>query len=172
VEPEDLAGALNDYLSTMTGIAERYGATIDKFVGDAIMALWGAPIAHADDPDRALRAAVAMQRGVARLNQQWALAGRPEIGVGIGINYGEVFAGNIGSHRRLEYTVIGDAVNVASRLCSEAGPGEILVSEALCQVVKDHAEYEYLPAMALRGRTRSVQVFRVKSLGSELGAGS
>jgi adenylate cyclase len=130
------------------------------------MALWGAPIAHADDPDRALRAALAMQRGVKQLNELWALAGRPEIGVGIGINYGEVFAGNIGSHRRLEYTVIGDAVNVANRLCSEAGPGEILVSEALCQVVKDHTDYEYLPAMALRGRTRSVQVYRVKGVAS------
>jgi adenylate cyclase len=170
--PDAIAQLLTEYFSEMVEIVFEHGGTLDKFVGDAIMALWGAPIAHADDPDRALRAAVAMQRGVARLNQQWALAGRPEIGVGIGINYGEVFAGNIGSHRRLEYTVIGDAVNVASRLCSEAGPGEILVSEALCQVVKDHAEYEYLPAMALRGRTRSVQVFRVKSVGSELGAGS
>jgi adenylate cyclase len=121
-------------------------------------------MAHEDDPDRALRAAVAMQRGIARLNQQWANQGRPEIGVGIGINYGEVFAGNIGSHRRLEYTVIGDAVNVAHRLCSEAGPGEILVSEALCQVVKDPADYEYLPAMSLRGRTRSVQVYRLKQV--------
>ena len=106
-----------------------------------------------------------MQEGVDRLNQRWASAGRPEIGVGIGINYGEVFAGNIGSHRRLEYTVIGDAVNVANRLCSEAGPGEILVSEALCQVVKDPADYEYLPAMSLRGRTRSVQVYRLKRVG-------
>ena len=170
--PDAIAQLLTEYFSEMVEIVFEHGGTLDKFVGDAIMALWGAPIAHADDPDRALRAAVAMQRGVARLNQQWALAGRPEIGVGIGINYGEVFAGNIGSHRRLEYTVIGDAVNVASRLCSEAGPGEILVSEALCQVVKDHAEYEYLPAMALRGRTRSVQVFRVKSVGRELGARS
>src|SRR4051812_816432 len=106
-----------------------------------------------------------MQRGVARLNQRWASEGRPEIGVGIGINYGEVFAGNIGSHRRLEYTVIGDAVNVAHRLCSEAGPGEILVTEALCRVVKDQADYEYLPAMSLKGRTRSVQVYRVKQGG-------
>jgi adenylate cyclase len=131
------------------------------------MALWGAPIAHADDADRALRAAVAMQQGIARLNERWVAAGRPQIGVGIGINYGEVFAGNIGSHRRLEYTVIGDAVNVANRLCSEAGPGEILVSEALCQVVKDHADYQYLPAMSLRGRTRTVEVYKLKRAATE-----
>jgi adenylate cyclase len=162
--PDAIAQLLTEYFSEMVEIIFEHGGTLDKFVGDAIMALWGAPIAHADDPDRALRAAVAMQHGVRRLNERWALAGRPEIGVGIGINYGEAFAGNIGSHRRLEYTVIGDAVNVANRLCSEAGPGEILVSEALCQVVKDLADYEYLPAMALRGRTRSVQVFKVKGV--------
>jgi adenylate cyclase len=164
--PDAIAQLLTEYFSEMVEIIFEHGGTLDKFVGDAIMALWGAPIAHADDPDRALRAGMAMQRGVSRLNERWALAGRPEIGVGIGINYGEVFAGNIGSHRRLEYTVIGDAVNVANRLCAEAGPGEILVSEALCQVVKDHADYEYLPAMALRGRTRSVQVYRVKGAAS------
>ena len=77
---------------------------------------------------------------------------------------GPYTAGNIGSHRRLEYTVIGDAVNVANRLCSEAAPGEILVSEALCQVIKEPVEYEYLPEMALRGRTKSVQVYRVKGV--------
>jgi adenylate cyclase len=164
--PDAIAQLLTEYFSEMVEIVFEHGGTLDKFVGDAIMALWGAPIAHADDADRALRAAVAMQCGVAHLNERWALTGRPEIGVGIGINYGEVFAGNIGSHRRLEYTVIGDAVNVANRLCSEAAPGEILVSEALCQVVKDHADYEYLPAMALRGRTRSVQVYRVKGVTS------
>jgi adenylate cyclase len=161
--PDAIAKLLTEYFSEMVEIIFEHGGTLDKFVGDAIMALWGAPIAHADDPDRALRAAIAMQAGVTRLNQLWAGEGRPEIGVGIGINYGEVFAGNIGSHRRLEYTVIGDAVNVAHRLCSEAGPGEILVSEALCQVVKGHADYEYLPAMSLRGRTRSVQVYRLKT---------
>jgi adenylate cyclase len=164
--PDGIAQLLTEYFSEMVEIVFEHGGTLDKFIGDAIMALWGTPIAHADDPDRALRAAVAMQRGVARLNQHWAASGRPEIGVGIGINYGDVFAGNIGSERRLEYTVIGDAVNVANRLCSAAGPGEILVSEAVCQSVKDNAEYEYLPAMSLRGRTRSVQVFRVKGISS------
>jgi adenylate cyclase len=162
--PDAIAQLLTEYFSEMVEIIFEHGGTLDKFVGDAIMALWGAPIAHADDPDRALQAAVAMQHGIRRLNERWVSAGRPEIGVGIGINYGEVFAGNIGSHRRLEYTVIGDAVNVANRLCSEAGPGEILVSEALCQMVKDRAEYEYLHEMALRGRTRTVQVYRVKGL--------
>ncbi|MFL5449757.1 MAG: adenylate/guanylate cyclase domain-containing protein [Gemmatimonadales bacterium] len=164
--PDAIARLLTEYFSEMVEIIFEHGGTLDKFVGDAIMALWGTPIGHADDPDRALRAAVAMQQGVVRLNQRWVSEGRPEIGVGIGINYGDVFAGNIGSHRRLEYTVIGDAVNVANRLCSEAAAGEILVSEALCQVVKDQADYEYLPAMALRGRTRSVQVYRVKGVTS------
>jgi adenylate cyclase len=171
--PDAIAQLLTEYFSEMVEIIFEHGGTLDKFVGDAIMALWGAPIAHADDPDRALRAAVEMQRGIARLNERWLRAGRPEIGVGIGINHGDVFAGNIGSHRRLEYTVIGDAVNVAHRLCSQAGPGEILVSEAVCQVVKDPADYEYLPAASLRGRTRSVQVYRVKGVASrESRAGS
>ena len=163
--PDAIAGLLTEYFSEMVEIIFENGGTLDKFVGDAIMALWGAPIAHTDDPDRALRAAVAMQQGIRRLNETWVNAGRPEIGVGIGINYGDVFAGNIGSHRRLEYTVIGDAVNVANRLCDEAGPGEILVSEAFCRVVREHANYEYLHEMALRGRTKTVQVFRVKGAG-------
>jgi adenylate cyclase len=167
--PDAIAGFLTEYFSEMVEIIFEHGGTLDKFVGDAIMALWGAPIAHSNDPDRALRAAVAMQRAIRQLNQEWARQGRPEIGVGIGINYGEVFAGNIGSHRRLEYTVLGDAVNVANRLCAEAGPGEILVSEAFCGVVKEYAEYEYLHEMALRGRTKTVQVFRVKQGSGEVG---
>jgi adenylate cyclase len=164
MRPDAIAQLLTEYFSEMVEIIFEHGGTLDKFVGDSVMALWGAPIAHPGDPDRALKAAMAMQEAIRRLNERWVSAGRPEIGVGIGINYGEVFAGNIGSHRRLEYTVIGDAVNVANRLCSEAGPGEILVSEALCQVVKEYADYEYLPEMALRGRTRSVQVYRVKGV--------
>jgi adenylate cyclase len=169
MRPDAIAQLLTEYFSEMVEIIFEHGGTLDKFVGDSVMALWGAPIAQPGDPDRALKAAMAMQDAIRRLNERWVSAGRPEIGVGIGINYGEVFAGNIGSHRRLEYTVIGDAVNVASRLCSEAGPGEILVSEALCQVVQEYADYEYLPEMALRGRTRSVQVYRVKGVKTAAG---
>ncbi|HET7426558.1 MAG TPA: adenylate/guanylate cyclase domain-containing protein [Gemmatimonadales bacterium] len=162
--PDAIAQLLSEYFTEMVEVIFEHGGTLDKFIGDAIMALWGAPIAHSDDPDRALRAALAMQRSIARLNERWVTQGRPEIGVGIGINYGEVFAGNIGSHRRLEYTVIGDAVNIASRLCAEAGPGEILVSEAVLGVVREQVSYDYLPEMALKGKAHVVQVYRVREV--------
>jgi adenylate cyclase len=146
----------------MVEVIFEHGGTLDKFIGDAIMALWGAPIAHPGDPDRAIHAAVAMQQAIAELNRRWASQGRPEIRVGIGINHGDVFAGNIGSHRRLEYTVIGDPVNVAARLCALAGPGEILVSEAFLRVLHDQVDCEYLPDMGLRGKAQVVQVYRVR----------
>jgi adenylate cyclase len=164
MDPDAIAQLLSEYFSEMVEVIFEHGGTLDKFIGDAIMALWGSPIAHMDDPDRALRAAVEMQRIIARLNERWVAEGRPEIGVGIGINHGDVFAGNIGSHRRLEYTVLGDAVNVAARLCAEAGPGEILVSEALLRVVRDQVSCEFLPEMALKGKAQVVQVYRVRGV--------
>jgi adenylate cyclase len=163
--PDAVAQLLSEYFSEMVEVIFEHGGTLDKFIGDAVMALWGAPIAHTDDPDRALKAAVAMQRTIEDLNRGWVASGRPEIGVGIGISHGEVFAGNIGSHRRLEYTVLGDAVNVAARLCAEAGPGEILVSEALLRMVKHPVDHEYLPELGLKGKSQSVQVYRIKHAG-------
>ena len=117
---------------------------------------------HRRSRPRAARGASRCSAAIARLNERWASQGRPEIGVGIGINYGEVFAGNIGSHRRLEYTVIGDAVNVAARLCAEAGPGEILVSERSAAWCGTRWSCEYLPEMALKGKAQVVQVYRVR----------
>jgi adenylate cyclase len=168
IGPDAIAQLLSEYFTEMVEVIFEHGGTLDKFIGDAIMALWGAPIAHADDPDRALRAALAMQRSIRRLNERWASQGRPEIGVGIGINHGDVFAGNIGSHRRLEYTVIGDAVNVAARLCAEAGPGEILVTESFLGAVRDQVSCDFLPEMALRGKAQMVQVYRVRDVQPQL----
>ncbi len=162
ISPDAIAALLTDYFTEMVDLIFEHGGTLDKFIGDALMALWGAPVAHGDDPRRAVTAAIAMQRAVEGLNSRWALAGRPRISVGIGINYGEVFVGNIGSHRRLEYTVIGDPVNVAQRLTAQAGPNEILISEALRRVVGERFTVEHLPAMALKGRTRVVEVYRVR----------
>jgi adenylate cyclase len=159
--PDAVARLLSEYFSEMVEVIFEHGGTLDKFIGDAIMALWGAPISHSDDPDRALQAALAMQEAIAQLNAGWAAAARQEIRVGIGINYGDVFAGNIGSHRRLEYTVLGDAVNVAARLCAEAAPGEILVTENFLAAVRQQPKVEYLPQLALKGKSQVVQVYRV-----------
>ncbi len=160
--PDAIAGLLTDYFTEMVDIIFSHGGTLDKFIGDAIMALWGAPIPHEDDADRAIRAAVGMHRALAALNEKWVAEGRPAIGVGIGINYGEVFAGNIGSHLRLEYTVIGDAVNVASRLCSKAGKGEILISDSLYQVLKEKPNVDALEPMSVKNRAQAVAVYKVK----------
>ncbi len=163
MSPEAIAQLLTDYFTEMVDIIFEHGGTLDKFIGDAIMALWGAPLAQPDDAERALSTACAMQRALAQLNARWAAAGRPPVSVGIGLNFGEVFAGNIGSHKRLEYTVLGDAVNIASRLCAEAGPGEILVSGALKDVVSGAWTFEPVSEMSLRGKANAVEVFRVKT---------
>ncbi len=161
MSPEAIAGLLSDYFTEMVDIIFAHGGTLDKFIGDAIMALWGAPIPHEDDPDRAMQAAIAMQRAIAVLNKNWEDQGRPGISVGIGINYGETFAGNIGSHLRLEYTVIGDAVNVASRLCSNAHGGEILISDPLYQVLKTKPTVNARAPLVVKNRAQAVSVWSV-----------
>ncbi|HEU5357634.1 MAG TPA: adenylate/guanylate cyclase domain-containing protein [Gemmatimonadales bacterium] len=163
MNPDAIAQLLSDYFTEMVDIIFEFGGTLDKFIGDAIMALWGAPIAHPDDPDRAVQAAIAMQHAMAELNERLKKEGRPRIGVGIGINHGEVFAGNIGSHRRLEYTVIGDAVNTASRLCSKAAGGEILISQPFFDALSDKPPVDQLEPLALKGKTQAVPVLRVKA---------
>ena len=162
MNPDDIAGLLSDYFTEMVDVIFQHTGTLDKFIGDAIMALWGAPIAHADDPDRAVRAAIGMQRALVGLNQKWKSEGRPEIGVGIGINFGESFAGNIGSHLRLEYTVIGDAVNVASRLCSNSKAGEVLISDQLYQVLKTKPPVEAMMPLAVKNRAQVVAVWKIR----------
>jgi adenylate cyclase len=162
MSPDGIATLLTEYFTEMVEIVFDHGGTLDKFMGDAIMALWGAPIGRDDDADRAIRAAIAMQRALTRLNREWEQQGRPPLAVGIGINVGEVFAGNIGSERRLEYTVIGDAVNTASRLCSKAGPGEILIAEPLHAALADPPPVTALDPMPLKGKAQAVPVFRVE----------
>ncbi|HWM89543.1 MAG TPA: adenylate/guanylate cyclase domain-containing protein [Thermoanaerobaculia bacterium] len=171
MSPDEIATLLTEYFTVMVEIVFEHGGTLDKFIGDALMALWGAPIAHDDDADRANRAAVAMQRALERLNEEWSRKGRPRLSVGIGISLGDVFAGNIGSDRRLEYTVIGDAVNTAARLCSEAGPGEILIAEPLFRELATPPPGENLEPLPLKGKTHAVAVYRVRwqSTGQDLG---
>jgi adenylate cyclase len=158
--PDETARFLTEFFTEMVECVFRHGGTLDKFIGDAVMAQWGAPISAADDADRAVEAALDMMRAVAALNARWQREGRPQIQVGIGLSYGEAFAGYLGSERRLEYTVIGDTVNTASRLCAWAEGGEILVSfQMRAAFTRTHTLGDRAP-LTLRGKSTPVPVFR------------
>ncbi len=161
--PDEVAATLSEFLSAMVDCVFRHGGTLDKFIGDCVMAQWGAPEGAPDDADRALRAALDMHVALDALNVRRAAAGRPRLAMGVGLSYGEVFAGNIGSERRLEFTVIGDAVNHASRLCDAAGPGELLVSDVLRAALRGPApRFAPVPPSALAGDARRGAVYAVE----------
>ena len=162
MSPDEIAKLLTEYFTEMVDKVFEHGGTLDKFMGDAIMALWGAPIAHEDDADRAVQCALAQLTELEKLNSKWKQEGRTEVQIGIAINFGEVFAGNIGSDRRLEYTVIGDAVNTAYRLCGKAGPNEILISEPFYQQLKKKPPVEALEPIQVKGKAKKIPVYRVK----------
>ena len=161
MRPDDMATLLTEYFTQMVDCVFRHDGTLDKFIGDAVMAQWGAPIGGPDDADKAMAAAIEMIRELDNLNAQWREAGRPELQIGIGLNFGEAFAGNIGSERRLEFTVIGDTVNTASRLCGEAGPREILLSDGFRRALFDPPRLKPCPPMVLKNKSQPVTVFRV-----------
>jgi adenylate cyclase len=134
--PTQMANQLNEYFGAMVDVVFQHGGALDKFIGDALMAYWGAPEQREDDAERAVAAALDMQGALHQLNTRWRAAGRPELHVGIGIHQGDAFVGNIGSPRRLEFTLIGDTVNVASRLCGLALADELLVSEPMVEALR------------------------------------
>lgn len=159
--PGEMATLLTEYFTEMVECVFRNEGTLDKFIGDAVMAQWGAPLSAKEDPDKAMQAAIEMMRELDKLNEKWKGEGRPQMHVGIGLNHGEAFAGNIGSERRLEYTVIGDTVNTASRLCSAAAPREILISEEMKNALKKKPKLVQCPPMELKNKTQPVKVYKV-----------
>ncbi|KFE68636.1 response regulator [Hyalangium minutum] len=167
--PEQVVGVLNQVLGRLSDAVLTCGGTLDKFLGDGLMAVWGAPVHRSDDALRALQASkmmmVAMQELRAEAEAEWiadARSGQPLVlELGIGINSGEVVAGNIGGAMRTEYTCIGDAVNVASRLCALAGAGEILVGERTRFLVQGREmAFEDLPPVRLKGKQQPVPLYR------------
>lgn len=161
MEPDAMARLLTEYFSEMVECVFRHGGTLDKFIGDAVMAQWGAPLGESDDADRAMSAALDMMDALDKLNEHWTQQKRPTLSIGIGLNVGDAFAGNIGSERRLEYTVIGDTVNTASRLCGKAEPGEILVSEDFTKALKTPPRFAPMPPMELKNKSQPVPVYKV-----------
>jgi adenylate cyclase len=159
--PEKIVGLLNRYFSAMTDIIFAHGGTLDKYLGDGLMALFGAPTTTPEDAANALNAAVAMQRRIISINQELISEGLPEIGVGIGLHTGEVTVGYIGSERRSEYTAIGDAVNTAARLESNARGGEILISEATSKAGGTRYKLRTREPIMVKNREQLVSLFEV-----------
>ena len=161
MKPDDMANLLSEFFTEMVECVFRHEGTLDKFLGDSVMAQWGAPIASDEDADKAMRAAIDMLDALEMLNRGWQREGRPQLQIGVGLNYGEAFAGNIGSERRLEFTVIGDTVNTASRLCAAAGPGEILLTDEMRRALNSPPPLIQCESMELKGKREPVPVFRV-----------
>lgn len=161
MKPEEVVFTLNEYFSEMINIVFKYNGTLDKIVGDELMIVFGAPIMGNDDTERAVKTAKEMMVTLKELNKKRKKRGMADIHIGIGINCGSVVSGNIGSREMMDYTVIGDAVNLGARLCSNAAPGEILVSETVYNNTKNKFLYEKPDPIFVKGKKEKVEIYRV-----------
>jgi adenylate cyclase len=155
---------LNEYYEMLVDIVFKYEGTVDKFIGDAMMVIWGAPVNHPDDPCRAVKAAYAIQNAMLRFNADRRLAGKQPTEVGIGINSGKLVAGYIGSSRTMSYSVIGDTVNTAARLCSAAKPNQILISQSTAHQLPMNIKMKTLKPIQAKGKFKPVEVFELTDI--------
>lgn len=163
--PRDVMNLLSDYHSRMVAAVFAHGGTLDKFIGDAVMATFGTPQPEPDDAARAVEAAVAMRSALAEFNRERAAKGLPEIRHGTGIHVGPAIVGNVGTPERLEYTVIGDTVNLASRIAAacKATGCDLLISEAVRGKLEGALPLRPIEAVALPGKAEPVTLFAVES---------
>ncbi|MGQ7847267.1 AAA family ATPase [Granulosicoccus sp. 3-233] len=164
LDPETIVKLLNNYLSEMTTVIQKYNGTIDEFIGDAILVIFGAPFQRADDAERAVACALKMQLMMARVNAWNVLNGLPELEMGIGINTGEVVAGNIGSRKRAKYGVVGSNVNMAGRIEGHTVGGQVLISKSTRDAVQSPLQLVDIGSVEPKGATNPVQLFDVRGL--------
>ncbi len=164
LDTDVLVRMLNEHLSAMSQVVLRNHGTLDKFIGDCVMAFWGAPVEQPDHALRAVRTAVQMRSAHEELLAKWKQRGLPAIQIGIGINTGEVFVGNIGDERKSSYTVIGDNVNLASRLEGVARGGEVLITPPTLEQVRDHVEVVEMEPVRVKGKSNAIALFNVTRL--------
>ena len=162
LSPTEVSLLLNRYFQETNEIIFRYNGTLDKYIGDAIMAIFGAPVEREDDPERAILAALEMRQTMAKMGKE-ALPHRM-LEIRLGINTGTVVAGNFGSPRRMDYTVIGDVVNTASRLEKMAKRNQILIGEGTFECVKDKFRIKKVGEKSVKGKKQSVTVYEVLGL--------
>ena len=163
MQPRQVISMLNEYFKIMVEeIVFPFEGTLEKYIGDALVAVWGAPYSRHDDVDRAVRAAIEMQWSVYRMNEKWRQHYGEPIYIHIGLNTGQVAAGNIGSSKLIQYTHIGDTMNVASRICSAAQKNEILISQSTFNQLKDrNLPLEKIPPVIVKGKAEPLQLYRI-----------
>jgi len=163
LEPEEVVEFLNQYIKRMVNCVKRTRGSVDKFIGDAIMAIWGAPLSSGDDPFNAVLAALMMRDQLLEFNLDRGSEKKPFIKIGCGIHYGPVLAGQIGSDEKMEYTVIGDTVNLASRIESlnKTFGTDILISEETANRVKDRIRVLPMQKITVKGKTEALTVYAV-----------
>jgi len=161
--PEGLTKLINRFLTRMTNIIIKNGGTVDKFMGDCIMAFWNAPLETKDHQMLAVMTASQMQTELAKLNEELSAEGLPNINIGIGINTGEALVGNMGSDQRFDYSVIGDPVNLASRLESSSKTlgKTLIISENTMESIEDIFPFEYIDSITVKGKTEPIKVYTV-----------
>jgi class 3 adenylate cyclase/tetratricopeptide (TPR) repeat protein len=162
MDAEDIANIINDFFKRMLKIVFKYEGSVDKFLGDALMVIFGAPVAHHDDPERAVRAALEMQQEMHMFNEQHHFD--PPLAMSVGINTGPAVALNVGSEMRMEYTVIGDTVNLSARLEKVAQAGEIIISNYTYQRITDVVEADKRPSVRVKGKRKPIQIYLVKGV--------
>ena len=172
LEPQQVVALLNNYLGAMTQVIQEHGGTIDEFIGDAILALFGAPLAGEDDAARAVACALGMQRAMGQVNERNRARGLPEIEMGVAVATGEVVVGNIGSERRTKYAAVGRAVNLAARIEAQTRGGEVLISDETWQVVADLVTVEEEQNVEAKGFEHPVRIRRVSAITGRLGVPS
>jgi adenylate cyclase len=159
--PEEIYAQLNEYFDAMCNLIFKYGCYVDKFIGDCIMAVFSAPFQTPDDAKNAVISAFEQQQMILKLSQDWIAQGKHPFTVGMGINTGDVVMGNLGASSRMNYTVIGDNVNVAARLYNVAKGGEIVISETTYQEVKDVVEVVEMEPVMVKGKTDPIRIYNV-----------
>ena len=164
LKPDILVSFINDYLERMARTLYAHDGTLDKFVGDEVMALFGAPLPQPDHALRAVRVGLAMVDEHEKLMAEWRERGIEPAAVGIGIATGEVTVGEFGSEQRTDYTIIGHAANLGSRICGRAKAGEVLISQETYDLVKDSVEVEPMEAIQLKGVFNEVMIYSVKKI--------
>ncbi len=165
LSPQKLVGMLNQYFNAMSEEILKHKGILDKYIGDAIMAFWGAPVPDENQADNAVQAAIGMKEQLENFNKKQKEKGQPEINIGIGIYSGLAVVGNVGSETRFDYTAIGDSVNIASRIegLTKTYQTKIIISETVKEKLKEKYFLELLGSVSIRGRNEPVKIYKIEN---------